>query len=83
MWDLGSLTKQTHVPYIARWILHHRASREVPWVSFWAGKANSSAMSRMPVSSVFPLPHVVFALRQTVLGGDRCASPFVVIRKKD
>ena len=31
MWDLSSLTRdQIHVPCIARWILHHWTTREVP-----------------------------------------------------
>ena len=34
MWDLpGSSRDQTHVPCIGRWVLHHCATREVPWVS--------------------------------------------------
>ena len=32
MWDLRPLTRdQTHVLCLARWILHHWASRGVPW----------------------------------------------------
>ena len=31
MWDLGSPNgDQTHVPHVARWILNHWATREVP-----------------------------------------------------
>ena len=44
MWDLGSLTRDgTHVPCIARWILNHWTTREVPNSAFLGADVSSES----------------------------------------